>query len=350
MRQFLTARWDNLRWLASKLAQFARWSWQYLRWLTYPVNPGLLYETRHIFFPWALMLGLSAGMAYGVARYLEITNTEDIKEFLQKGGTWLVAVLAAPIAWYVWLIRDRNRLAEFTNTRLAELRQHFYNLQEWATDNSNPSRQSTALFQLRDFLREEPGMMPKELAEDSKRFARMAQEFFQMLLKNRALWDQPNTIDITEESAQGEQRNPVKATLEEILTTDGFRLTDLRKAQLAEFNLTGAHLGSINLSNANLRLADLYGVNLQGAILVGARLDDAALRFAKLDNAVLNFAVLNGADLLNANLGNVQHFGAHLKNAKLNLFWRNKLTGYEGIPIWIDAKRASSATDSEDSN
>lgn len=172
----------------------------YVRWLSYPVNPSLLYLTRGVTVPRIYMAALSVGIGYGFASFLEINRVEELREFVGRGGTLLLALVASPIAWYVWLIRDRNRLAEFTNTRLGELRTHFYNLQERATENTNPARQSSALFQLRGFLTEDPRLVPDELSADRKRFAELAREFFEMLLKNRQLWDAQATLEDSAES------------------------------------------------------------------------------------------------------------------------------------------------------
>ena len=59
--------------------------------------------------------------------------------------------------------------------------------------------------------------------------------------------------------------------------------TDLRNADLCNANLYGADLCNADLCNADLRSADLRGADLRGADLRGANLSYANLRGADLD-------------------------------------------------------------------
>ena len=378
-----------------------------------------LYEARHSWIPWFLVV-LLGGLLFGgvfvfvvgpaytwylIEQLLPISIPGTAPsvapgELAKNNGIWtfLLALLAAPIAWYLWLIRDRNRLAEFTNTRLGELRKHFYELQEWATDNTNPARQSTALFQLRGFLTGDRRLVPDELSVDRKRFAKLAREFFEMLLKNPELWDtgvprdeafkgagpgEPGEKSAEESSADlsSKKRSPVQATLEAILITDGFRLKDLRKARLAGFqlsyarlagvrldfadlcgtNLIGAKLSKVDFYCADLTVARLYSADLNGAELRAANLHRANLNRAKLervnfylaelDLAKLNGAILNGANFQRAKLFRAELTGAslcyaeldgvetdlaNLNGARIQHKWKSQLSDYTGTPIWLD--------------
>ncbi len=282
---------------------------------------------------------------------------------LSNSGIWtlLLALLAAPLAWYLWLIRDRNRLAEFSNTRLNELRDYFYKLQEWATDSEHPSRQVTALFQLRDFLRGDRVLIPRELANERRRFIRMAREFIVVLLRNRDLWESgarsresgdraPGLLaggaQETQSSVESLQKepagHPVQAALEEILIKDGFRLRDLSRADLAKFELARADLRRVNLTDvnfhrtnlrqatlahstldhANFQRADLTGTDLYRVAAFKTDFSDAKIglvnfRRAQLSCASFKRSALHGSSLRNSNLSGALLDGADLTNASL---------------------------------
>lgn len=324
-----------------------------------------------------LGLGLSAGFEDYFSRLLSGALIRS--PVLSNSGIWtfLLALLAAPLAWYLWLIRDRNRLQEFSNTRLKELREYFYRLQEWATDSEHPSRQVTALFQLRDFLRGDRVLIPRELAGERRRFVRMAREFIVVLLRNRTLWESTGESDArsreggdrapgvvaggtqdteSEEAAWESVRHPVQAALEAILIEDGYRLRDLSGADLTGFHLPGANLEYCVLDGASLRYAHLLGafftravlprVDFSHAQLSLAELSNANLYDANLTDAMLASAKLVGANLKRCNLirtifgfprnEETDSFSADLASARISIRWRPILTDYKGTPIWCD--------------
>ena len=73
-------------------------------------------------------------------------------------------------------------------------------------------------------------------------------------------------------------------------------------AELNKANLAGANLQKANLEGANLYSADLYSANLYGANLCSANLCDADLQHANLHGAKLQPTRLHGANLQHANL------------------------------------------------
>ncbi len=110
-------------------------------------------------------------------------------------------------------------------------------------------------------------------------------------------------------------------------------ISDLRKADLIDINLSGANLTEANLSKAslmkahlnraNLVGANLTEVNLSGAILIEANLNSvdltkAILHFTDLSNANLMIAKLVDANLSRANLSGAQLFFANLSGADLS--------------------------------
>ena len=104
-------------------------------------------------------------------------------------------------------------------------------------------------------------------------------------------------------------------------------LRPIRKAKLANINLSGANLirrdlMNFNLVGANLRRADLRQANLRRTILWGADFQDANLRrvdlrFATLQDANFQDATLQEANLERANLQEANLRGANLKRANL---------------------------------
>lgn len=314
-----------------------------------------LYEARHGVWPWVLatMLGLilaSAGalliltLSIGFEGFFEKLYRGQLSAspVLSNSGIWtfLLALLAAPLAWYLWLIRDRNRLAEFSNTRLKELREYFYKLQEWATDSDHPSRQVTALFQLRDFLRGDRVLIPRELANERRRFVRMAREFIVVLLRNRNLWESAGESDArSRESgdrapgvvAGGMQatdametetesvRHPVQAALEAILREDGYRLRDLSGADLKGFNLPGADLRRVNLNGANLSRASLQQATLANSVVDYALFKCAAMTAVNLSCAAAFKADFSEAELCAANLNDSQFRQAKFHTSDMSL-------------------------------
>lgn len=336
------------------------------------------YEERHGVWPWVVlvMLGATLVMLFGSMYFYLLLGPifierplwypPDYDALIKNSGIWtfLLALLAAPLAWYLWLIRDRNRLAEFSNTRLKELREYFYKLQEWATDSEHPSRQVTALFQLRDFLRGDRVLIPRELAGERRRFVRMAREFIVVLLRNRALWESavesgarsrengdraPGVVasgtretESVESKEKEPQRHPVQAALEEILIKDGFRLRDLSRADLAKFELARADLHRVNLTavnfhrtnlrqatlahstldHANFHHADLTGAELYRIAAFKTDFSDAEIRLvnlrrAQLSSAIFKRSALVGSSLRNSNLSGVLLDGADLTKASL---------------------------------
>jgi hypothetical protein len=72
-------------------------------------------------------------------------------------------------------------------------------------------------------------------------------------------------------------------------------VTDLRRSNFKDSDLSGLFLQNKNLSQANLERANLAGTDLRGSDLRGANLRSADLRGANLDETQLDGAILNGA-------------------------------------------------------
>ncbi len=311
-----------------------------------------LYDARHSLWIWIILLIISlilAGIVFAVVNSLEGSGDRPI-----SGGFWtfLLAVSATPIVWYAWFIRDRNRVEELKNDKYKNIRENFYKLQEWAVSDRE-GQVTTALFQLRDYLREDPDLIPEELKEYRPVFARLARDFFAVILKDRAvydrhyrLWKEANDVNLAvlsettslrhgdyhmlrkfrgKELTEVPKSAPFRA-MERIVREDGWRIQDLREAQLEYAVLwqsdSVAKLEGVDLSEADLTGADLRSATLTGANLISARLTGANLEFARLTGAYLEFARLTGAylefaRLIGADLRRATLTGAYLRFATL---------------------------------
>ena len=115
-----------------------------------------------------------------------------------------------------------------------------------------------------------------------------------------------------------EQRAPVIALFDAVLTEANLRGVDLRNADLRGTELRGADLRNTDLSKTNLSGNDLSGTNLRGANLSGTVLDRTNLSGNDLSGTNLSDAILRGAELNHADLRDATMSGADLSEANLN--------------------------------
>lgn len=118
------------------------------------------------------------------------------------------------------------------------------------------------------------------------------------------------------------------ANLAELDLTGAYLVqSNLAGADLHSSNLTGAMLFAANLNNANLQRAILTGANLQNATLYSANLQSAIIPRAHMQNSLLVDAVLDGADVSETNLRQ-----ANMGNASLNYLYFSQNTIWpEGV-------------------
>ena len=119
-----------------------------------------------------------------------------------------------------------------------------------------------------------------------------------------------------------------QADLDRLMTTKQCQWCDLRNADLAGAQLSGAQIANTNLAGADLSGADLTdanlastvmsGVNLQKADLSGAYMNGTRLQRANLSGANLSKARLNNANLLDANLSDTNFSGVSLSGTTWN--------------------------------
>ncbi|MGB8645392.1 MAG: toll/interleukin-1 receptor domain-containing protein [Anaerolineae bacterium] len=117
---------------------------------------------------------------------------------------------------------------------------------------------------------------------------------------------------------------------------------NLRGVDLSQADLTGTHLGGVDLREANLRGANLYVADLSGANLNGVRLAETH----HLQLAIFRWGRLSGADLRGASLIGTALDGANLSGADLrgaDLRWAH-LTGVDFTSTCLDDTDFSRAT------
>ncbi len=256
--------------------------------------------------------------------------------------------ITAPIAFIIWIFRDKNKLLELENARKDTNLKEFQQLQRWATGNIEGDKdnqdnkialQISALHSLRAYLKGEYG--------DS--FRRGAYEIFRASLatQHQKILKQVNegefeNITIAINSCQLTKQLNIVASEEwfNLLINHNFptnnisllgvnlsksylhhriygKILDLEGAQLQGANLAGARLQGANLWRAQLQGANLWDAQLQGADLRGARLQGANLSNARLQGADLREAELQGANLWSAQLQGANLAGAQLQGADL---------------------------------
>ncbi len=261
--------------------------------------------------------------------------------------------ITAPIAFIIWIFRDKNKLLELENARKDTNLKEFQQLQRWATGNIEGDKdnqdnkialQISALHSLRAYLKGEYG--------DS--FRRGAYEIFRASLatQHQKILKQVNegefeNITIAINSCQLTKQLNIIASEEwfNLLINHNFptndisllgvnlsksylhhrtygKILDLEGAQLQGANLWRAQLQGVHLWGAELQGADLWSAQLQGANLRRAQLQGVDLWGAKLQGANLREAQLQGANLGNAQLQGVDLWDAELQGADL---WRAQL-------------------------
>lgn len=288
------------------------------------------------------MLALSVGIGFGLAHLLGIDRVEDLWRVAEKGGTLLLALVASPIAWFAWLIRDRNRLEELRHQTSIKAREHFNKLREWA-NGSQESLQINALFELSDYLDDSRAgsRLPEIIAEERSRYMQDAQRFFGAMLRNREAWDEGLRFANSASAETGgrvtdflnETSSSIRSAIELLLISNAKRIRDLAGADLRGMKLPKADFSNVNAAGALFDSANLKGALLQNTVLSGgqfieadlsgaklnhARMDSAKLIKSKLTWAKLSGADLSGANLNSADLNRAQMNRADLRNANLN--------------------------------
>ena len=270
-----------------------------------------------------------------VAYFLEIDFIENPKESSLSIIKLQTLIITAPIAFIIWIFRDKNKLLELENNRKDTNLKKFQQLQRWATGNidgdsgdNKISLQISALHSLVPYLKGEHG----------NSFKRGAYEIFrsELATQHKKILDNINKEEINIQNAI--EKCPLTKQLNIIASEEWFALlinhdfptsnvslvgvdlsnNYLRHKKFNKFlNLSGANLNGADLIDAKLSGADLTDTNLTRADLNGADLTDANLTRADLRGADLRGADLNGAHLKDVNLTGANLGGADLSGAKL---------------------------------
>ena len=183
-------------------------------------------------------------------------------------------LISAPVSFYFWLIRNKDRLDT---------------IEEQRKDNNYTSF-SHALTLLTD--------------KDKVQIRALGLHLLIQIKNERGLF--ANEID--------------KVTQGIDLQGENLKDTNLDKAKLQGADLKGANLDKAKLQGADLKGANLASAKLQGANLVNANLEDTDLRSANLQNANLKSAILMDANLQNANLEGANLKGTDLRSSNFDMF------------------------------
>ncbi len=281
--------------------------------------------------------------------------------------------ITAPIAFIIWIFRDKNKLLELENARKDTNLKEFQQLQRWATGNIEGDKdnqdnkialQISALHSLRAYLKGEYGdsfrrgayeIFRASLATQHQKILKQvnegefenitiainscqltkqlniiaSEEWFNLLINHNFPTNNISLLGVNLSKSYLHHRTYSK-TLD--LKFAQLQRADLRDAELdAELqgaNLTGAQLQEVGLRGAQLQGAHLWSAQLQGVDLRGAQLQGAGLAGAQLQRVDLLSAQLQGANLMGAqlqgaNLRFAQLQGVDLRDAQL-----------QGVDLW----------------
>ncbi|WP_143108841.1 pentapeptide repeat-containing protein [Bathymodiolus thermophilus thioautotrophic gill symbiont] len=275
------------------------------------------------------------------------TITRDTKSIISLS----TLIITTPIAFIVWVFRDKNKLLELENARKDTNLKEFQQLQRWATGNIDGNNkgnkvvlQISALHSLCAYLKGEYGESFRRGAYEIFR-ATLATQHQKILtqVRNNKFENIANAIDdcqLTKQLNVIASEEWFNLLINHNFPTKGISLVgvdlsrtylhhrtysktlDLREAQLQGANLQSAQLQGVNLFNAqlqgaNLQRTQLQGANLQGTQLQGANLQSAQLQGVILIDAQLQEVILIDAQLQGVNLFNAQLQGANLENTQL---------------------------------
>ena len=297
-------------------------------------------------------------IAIAIAYWLLNDVKKDSPFKFDFGGPLLAALAAAPIAWYIWTLRDAAKLKDQDLERDKHDTDRFTKAVEMLgtldkDGNPNLEVRLGAIYALERIGREVEGLadpIRKTLAAYVRQNAKDWRErALQEILKEKKLTDDNARENYLEENPDNigfwrpediiailQVVSSIKEKWKEkpqkiIVDFDGcdlryiflegidlsglvFSRLSLFKANLYKAYLEGANLRGADLAFANLEEANLMGANLEEARLVGANLTKANLTEAKLTEAKLKKANLTRATLTRANLN-----GANLNRANLEM-------------------------------
>ena len=249
-------------------------------------------------------------------------------------------VLTPPIAFVLWVFRDRNAQATIKNQRKDVNLKQFLEVQlhaggafdEKLSAEAREPLQIAALHQLPSFINGHFGddfrrpafellIAGHEEAIDrigltkalDERCATMSEPSTMRDILNQKYREQLTVVDRTRIDIIGSE-------LKIVLYDDKFPLFPLqnRNFDMIEIDLP-RHIdfNKFSLDKSSLRGAKMMGVHLEKARLSSARLEGAIMIEAHLNGADLSSAHLEGAKMMEAHLEGANLIGAHLEGANL---------------------------------
>lgn len=277
----------------------------------------VLYNKRHTAIPWICMTGFGILLSsLPLCLMIVLLEYETVMRIIQSPiWTVFLAITASPLAYYVWLVRDRNTLEARRQTKEAELIKTFHQLQEWITETENEPRRINAIQQLEDFIRPDSYLFPAEMTY-FKDFQERARDYFRLLLANRHIYDSQ-----FEPEAPGKQyvfndlltQSTAVTTVAEILKRHIQTLTPLYNLQAQRMDLSGT-----DFSNTSIHGARFIRTNLQNASFAKAKLTNIRIEKSIVSNPILTEAEMNSIKFENLRLHNADFTGTSIAQASWN--------------------------------
>ena len=328
------------------------------------------WDLRHTPFPWALMLLAGGGLAWSLPNLLSFAYDQKTFPFT---NIWplVTALSAAPVAWYLFFIRDRNKQTDqrienrrIVTDRYARAIDHLGAKDEKGQPNLEIrlggiySLEQVALQSDEDhwpimeilcaYVRENSPwkpIFPKELKSQVERdiatqynidldkleseysdlvanpkLPRLDIQAIMNVLNRRKTEGRENlygnVLDLSRTNLQGVELGDTNLE-HAIFAYSSLRGAKLFRANCSFSNFSNADLFGIYLRNANLKNTRLNHTNLKKAILRDSNLENTDLSQSKLWDANMWGAVLVSADLHFSDLRRVDLNGADLQGAYL---------------------------------
>ena len=310
-----------------------------------------LYRHRHGAAPWLVMtlVGLGLGstvLLFTVWRFDYVTVMMIVQSPI---WTVVLAIVASPLAYYVWLVRDRNALETRRRAKEVELIKQFHQLQEWVASNQDQHLRIGAILQLQDYVLGASYLFPPEMEYFRGLQARVL-DFLLFLLRDRTLYD-PG-FDATNQTKLGvTQLSPVAQAMASMLTVCAKHFPTLDSIQAIGMKLMDMPFGEQSVRDADFSRADLtrtdsYRTDFTGSIFEGAILRDAKFTHASLEYCNFTDAQLLGTYFAQAVLMNAQFSGSRLQRVIMNSV--NAATSLFGACLLVDVEAVAANFTSAD--
>ena len=312
-----------------------------------------------------VLLGVAVA---GMLLILYEFHSHYVRNYNPDRFPWALSVplVGAPVALFLWHIRDKIKEKDQEQRDLDRLQVDFHKYSEWAVSSEDIALRTVALNNIKPFITGEVFGSPRangfqvpglsllitlmKMGKDGEK--REIEEQEEKAVENQEKGPEPQTpVDklnriifpqverVFKQVLSNEYKEPLATVLKSSsfrgLAEEGkafFSFTylkganlrgadlegaDLERAMLMGADLIGVKLRCANLLGSKLQKANLLDANLHNAILTAAKLQKANLHVAQLDGVKLQAADLQGANMKKVHLGGADLHGANLNGANL---------------------------------